>query len=140
MAKSYRKERLNESIKELLSELILSRVKDPRVGLVTITGVEVSADLDTAKVFYSVLGEEEDRIESKEGLKSAKNFLRKTISRELKLRNTPDFIFIYDDGLDRSFLLSRSSLRARLKARARCGNRAQAMSLPLENSHEPVRQ
>lgn len=108
MAKSYRKERLNESIKELLSELILNQVKDPRVGLVTITGVEVSADLVTAKVYFSVLGEEEDRAESKEGLESAKNFLRKTISRELKLRNTPDFRFIYDDGLDRSFEIEKA--------------------------------
>jgi len=102
MAKSYRKERLNESIKELLSELILSRIKDPRVGFVTITGVEVSKDLVTAKVFYTVLGNDDERDESKQGLESAKNFLRKTISGELKLRNTPDFRFIYDNSLDRS--------------------------------------
>lgn len=102
MSKSYRKERLNESIKELLSELILARIKDPRVGFVTITGVEVSRDLVTAKVFYTVMGSDDERDESREGLESAKNFLRKTISRELKLRNTPEFRFIYDDSLDRS--------------------------------------
>jgi len=102
MAKSFRKERLNESIKELLSELILTRIKDPRVGFVTITGVEVARDLVTAKVFYTVMGDEDERKDSKEGLESAKNFLRKTISRELKLRNTPDFRFMYDDTLDRS--------------------------------------
>ena len=103
MARSYRKERLNESIKELLGELILNRIKDPRVGLVTITGVEVSPDLATAKVYYSVMGDEDQRQESKDGLLSAKNFLRKVVSRELKLKNTPDFRFIYDDTLDRSF-------------------------------------
>jgi len=102
MAKSYRRERLNESIKELLGELILSRVKDPRVGFVTITGVEVDRDLDTAKVFFSVMGGDSERAESKEGLESAKNFLRKTVGRELKLRNTPDLRFVYDDSLDRS--------------------------------------
>jgi ribosome-binding factor A len=102
MAKSYRKERLNESIKELLGELILSRIKDPRVGLVTITGVDVAADLTTAKVYYSVMGSEEERADSKAGLESAKNFMRKTVSRELKLRNTPEFVFVYDDALDRS--------------------------------------
>ncbi|MCK5406783.1 MAG: 30S ribosome-binding factor RbfA [Candidatus Krumholzibacteria bacterium] len=102
MARSYRKERLNESIKELLGELILSRVKDPRVGLVTITGVEVARDLETAKVFFTVMGGESEREESKEGLESAKNYLRKTVGRELKMRNTPDLRFIYDDSLDRS--------------------------------------
>jgi ribosome-binding factor A len=102
MARSYRKERLNESIKELLGELILSRIKDPRVGFVTITGVEVARDLVSAKVYFTVMGGESEREESKQGLESAKNFLRKTIARELKLRNAPDFRFVYDDSLDRS--------------------------------------
>lgn len=102
MGKSYRKERLNESIKELLGELILERVKDPRVGFVTITSVTVSADLTSARVYFSVMGGEEQRDESKKGLLSAKNFLRKTVGRELKLRSAPDFRFIYDDTLDRS--------------------------------------
>ncbi|MEE9269290.1 MAG: 30S ribosome-binding factor RbfA [Candidatus Krumholzibacteria bacterium] len=102
MAKSYRKERLNESIKELLGELILNRIKDPRIGLVTITSVSVSADLTSARVYFSVLGGEEQRDESRQGLISAKNFLRKVVGRELKLRNTPDFRFVYDDTLDRS--------------------------------------
>lgn len=102
MARSYRKERLNESIKELLGELILNRIKDPRVGLVTITGVEVARDLVTAKVFFTVMGGENERTESKQGLESAKNFLRKVVGRELKLRNTPDLRFVYDESLDRS--------------------------------------
>jgi ribosome-binding factor A len=102
MARSYRKERLNESIKELLGELLLSRIKDPRVGLVTITGVEVARDLVSAKVFFTVMGGETERAESEQGLESAKNFLRKAVGRELKLRNAPDFRFVYDDSLDRS--------------------------------------
>lgn len=105
MAKSYRRERLNESIKELLGELILTRIKDPRVGLVTITGVDVARDFTTAKVYFTVMGGDEEREESKKGLESAKNFLRKTIGRELKLRNTPDFRFVYDDSLDRSMVI-----------------------------------
>jgi ribosome-binding factor A len=102
MAKSFRRERLNASIKELLSELIVSRIKDPRVGFVTITGVDVAQDLVVAKVYFSVMGGEEEKADSKKGLESAKNFLRKAVGRELKLRNAPDFRFIYDDGLDRS--------------------------------------
>jgi ribosome-binding factor A len=102
MAKSYRIERLNGSIKALLGELIESSVKDPRVGFVTVTAVEVSNDLETAKVYYTVLGDDDEREESKHGLMSAKNFLRKTIGRELKLKNAPDLRFVYDDTLDRS--------------------------------------
>ena len=105
MAKSFRIERLNESIKELLSELITRSVKDPRVGFVTINSVDVARDLEVAKVYYTVLGEDEEREESRQGLISAKNFLRKTVGRELKLRNAPDLRFIYDDTLDRSVKL-----------------------------------
>lgn len=102
MSKSYRKERLNESIKELLSELLMREVKDPRVGFVTVTAVQVTIDLEVAKVYYSVMGSDEDRDASKQGLESAKSFLRKTVGRELKLRNSPELRFIYDDTLDRA--------------------------------------
>lgn len=103
MGKSFRKERLNESIKELLGEIILNRTKDPRIGLVTITSVRVAQDLSSARVYYTVMGGDGDRVESRKGLESAKNFLRKTVSRELKLRTTPDLHFVYDDTLDKSF-------------------------------------
>jgi ribosome-binding factor A len=102
MARSYRKERLNESLKELLGELVLTQIKDPRVGLVTITDVDVARDLETAKVYYTVMGDDEQRAASRKGLISAKNFLRQAVGRELKMRNTPDLLFVYDDSLDRS--------------------------------------
>jgi len=113
MTKSYRQERLNESIKELLSELIEKSMKDPRVGFVTITGVEVAKDLTSAKVFYSVLGDADARKSSSEGLKSARNFLRKEVGRELKLRNAPELRFIYDDTLDRSMAIEESLRKIR---------------------------
>jgi len=102
MAKSYRKERLNESIKEMLSELVLTGVRDPRVGLVTITAVDVAADYESAKVYYTVLGGEAEREESRNGLESAKSYLRKTIARNLKVHSAPELRFVYDDTLDRS--------------------------------------
>jgi ribosome-binding factor A len=82
--------------------LILSSVKDPRVGFVTITEVDVARDLETAKVYYSVMGDDEEREQSRQGLISAKRFLRKSVGAELKLKNSPDLRFIYDDSLDRS--------------------------------------
>ena len=108
MPKSYRKERLNERLKELLGELILRRIKDPRIGLVTITSASVAPDLTTAKVYFSVMGDESARAETRKGLESAKGFLRKTIGRELKLRQVPDLRFVYDDSLDRAMRIERA--------------------------------
>ena len=108
MPKSYRKERLNERLKELIGELILRRIKDPRIGLVTITSARVAPDLTMAKVYFSVMGDESARAETKEGLESAKGFLRRTIGRELKLRQVPDLRFVYDDSLDRAMRIERA--------------------------------
>jgi len=102
VARSYRKEKLNERIKELIGEVLLNRVKDPRVGLVTITSVTVAPDLATAKVYFTVMGDETVRAETRKGLDSAKSFLRKTVANELKLRQVPELRFVYDDTLDRA--------------------------------------
>lgn len=108
MSKSYRIERLNESIKEILSELLLTHIKDPRVGLVTVTAVRVSGDLSVAKVHYSVMGDEEGRRETEKGLRSARAFMRKTIANELQMRSAPELRFVYDDSLDRSLAIEKA--------------------------------
>jgi ribosome-binding factor A len=105
MVKSFRLERLNESVKELLCELLLNGIKDPRVGFVTITSVKIAPDLLTAKVYFSVMGDDDEKLESRRGLESAKNFMRKTVSKELKLRHVPDFKFVYDDSLDKAIAI-----------------------------------
>jgi ribosome-binding factor A len=105
MAKSYRIERINETIREILSELLLKQIKDPRVGMVTITSVRVTNDLSVAKVHFSVMGGEARRAETEKGLASARNFMRNTIGRELKIRNAPELRFIYDDSLDKSLAI-----------------------------------
>jgi ribosome-binding factor A len=102
MARSYRKERLGERIKELIGELVLSKTKDPRIGLVTITSVRVAPDYSTAKVYFTVMGDDAARAETRKGLESARNFLKKTLGQELKLRQVPDLRFEYDDALDRA--------------------------------------
>lgn len=102
MAKSYRIERVNETIKEIIGGLILNGIKDPRVGLVSITAVRASGDLAFARVCYSVMGDEEARGRSHEGLVSATSFIRKVIAKELKVRTPPELIFEYDDSLDRA--------------------------------------
>jgi ribosome-binding factor A len=89
-------------MKELIGELVLSRIKDPRIGLVTITSVSVAPDFATAKVYFTVMGDDAARAETRKGLESARNFLRKTVGHELKLRQTPELRFEYDETLDRA--------------------------------------
>ena len=102
MAKSFRIERINETIKELISELLLSEIKDPRVGFVTITAVRVANDMSVARVHYSVMGDESERAACRKGLVSARSFLRSEIAKGLKLRIAPELRFVYDDSLDKS--------------------------------------
>ncbi|MBN2169029.1 MAG: 30S ribosome-binding factor RbfA [Actinobacteria bacterium] len=91
---SRRIDRVEEACKEELSELLQKEVKDPRVGFVTITRVKVSPDLRYAKVYVSVLGEEEEAEQSLEGLNSAKGFLKGKLGKHLRLKNLPDIEFV----------------------------------------------
>jgi len=99
----YRIERINEIIKEVLSEIILTEVKDPRVGLVTIVGVRVAKDLSTAKVHFSVLGDTAQREVSMKILKGASGFMRHAIADAIDVQHAPELRWIYDDSLDRAF-------------------------------------
>jgi ribosome-binding factor A len=105
---SHRIERVNVTIKEILSELLLDQIKDPRVGLVTITSVKVSSDFSSAKVHFTVMGDEASRADTERGLRSAKNFMRKTVADELKLHHAPDLKFVYDDSLDRAMRIEKA--------------------------------
>jgi ribosome-binding factor A len=98
--------RVNESLREVLSEG-LGDLNDPRIGLVTITGVETSPDLRSARVFVSVLGSERKRAESIEGLQAAHGVLQSRIGRELRLKRTPQLAFEYDPSVVRGVEMSR---------------------------------
>lgn len=100
---NYRIERVNEVIKEVLSELVLNEVKDPRVGLVTIVGVRVTNDLASAKVLFSVMGDEAQRAATLKILKGASNFMRRVLVRQLDVKVAPELRWVYDDSLDRAF-------------------------------------
>lgn len=96
-----RTDRVGHLIQMELSQLILHRVKDPRLGFVTITHVNVTPDLRSACVFFSALGDEKARKESQIALEKAAGFLQKEIGVALQLRYTPRLRFEYDDSLDR---------------------------------------
>jgi ribosome-binding factor A len=104
MKKSHHRiERVNAVIKEILSEIILNDVKDPRVGLVTVTGVTTAADLSAARVHFSVMGDEAQRQVSLKILRGASGYMRHSIARELDLKVAPELRWVYDDSLDRAF-------------------------------------
>ncbi len=91
-----RTERVAALLQAALAELLLREVKDPRVSLVTVTGVDLSPDLKHAHVFVSVLGDDEARTRSLEGLTSARAYLQAQVGRRLALRFTPELRFALD--------------------------------------------
>lgn len=97
-----RADRIGELVKEELGRLILMRVKDPRMGFVTITHVKMSADLRHARVMYSVMAKDTVADRTSEALESARGFLQHEIANRLKLRLTPVLKFDLDTSLDQS--------------------------------------
>jgi ribosome-binding factor A len=96
----HRPERLGELIRQTVAAFLTGSVRDPRIGFVTVTGVGVSADLGHATIRVSIMGTEEERARSLEGLTSAARFLRSQLSRELDLRTSPELHFELDRGLE----------------------------------------
>lgn len=105
---SLRTSRVNELLREEISDLILREVKDPRVseGLVTITEIRVSPDLRHATVFVSHLGTEIERKHALEGLQNAAPFLHRELLHRLKMRNVPELVFRFDPSIERGARLS----------------------------------
>jgi ribosome-binding factor A len=97
---SHRPERLGELIRQTIAGYLTEHVRDPRIGFVTVTGVDVTPDLAHARVRVSVMGTDEEREKTLEGLSSAARFLRARLSSELKLRTSPELRFELDRGLD----------------------------------------
>ncbi len=92
--------RVNAAVREVLSEAV-GELKDPRIGFVTVTAVETSADLRHAVVFVSVLGSERKREKTVEGLQAAHGLLQARIARELRMKWTPQLTFEYDPSVER---------------------------------------
>jgi ribosome-binding factor A len=95
-----RSEKVGEAIHEIVSELIIKGLKDPRIGFVTITGVKVTDDLRAAKVFFSVVGSEEERLATEKGLNSAARFIRNEVGKNLRMRYVPEILFRYDEAIE----------------------------------------
>jgi ribosome-binding factor A len=92
--------RVNESVRQVLSEAV-GELKDPRIGFVTVTGVETSPDLRHARVYVSVFGPEESRRDSLAGLEAAHGVLQSRLASELRMKRTPQLAFEYDSTVER---------------------------------------
>jgi ribosome-binding factor A len=99
--------RVNEVIRQVLGDVIARDLKDPRIGFVTVTDVDTSPDLRTARVYVSVLGGESERDQALAGLRSSHGFLQGKIAAELRMKRTPTLTFHYDDSIDRGVRISR---------------------------------
>ena len=103
---SERMRRVNEAVRSVVAEAVRD-LKDPRIGLVTVTGVVVTPDLGEATVFVSVFGNEKVRRATLQGLASAHGVLQARINRELSLRRTPTLAFTYDDTVERGVRMTK---------------------------------
>ncbi len=97
-----RMRRVDEAMREVLSDAITQDLKDPRIGFVTVTAVDTSPDLRHARVFVSVLGDDSQRKLTMAGLRSAHGFLQRRVAGELRTKNTPTLEFAYDDTAERA--------------------------------------
>lgn len=103
---SERMRRVNESVRQVLAEA-LPELKDPRLGLVTVTGVKTAPDLRHATVFVSVLGSSRKRRASLDGLEAAHGVLQSRLARELRMKRTPQLTFEYDPTVERGVRMTR---------------------------------
>ena len=102
-----RPERIASEMREIISQVISGEIKDPRIGFVTITRIEVTPDLRNAKVYFSSLGDKKEKEYAAEGLNSAAGYIRKSLSEKMRMKFTPELIFRLDESAEYSIHLSR---------------------------------
>ncbi|MCP4633382.1 MAG: 30S ribosome-binding factor RbfA [candidate division Zixibacteria bacterium] len=101
--KFHRPDRVADQILRDASEILQREAKDPKLGFVTFSRVEISKDLKYAKIYYTVLGSDKEIRDSKTALSRCRTFIQSKVGKRLGLRNTPELKFIFDSGLDHSF-------------------------------------
>lgn len=102
-----RARRIGDQIQRELAEIVRNELRDPRVGMITFTGVEVTPDFAHAKVFFTMLGDDSEREETLRGLRRAAGFMRSLLGRRIKIHNTPELHFEFDESVERGVRLSK---------------------------------
>ncbi len=98
----HRTERVADALRAAIADLLAREIKDPRIGMVTLTGVDMSPDLKHARVFFSCLGDDAAHQRALAGLRSASGYIKAHAARQLKLRYTPEITFVFDPSLERA--------------------------------------
>ena len=101
-----RMRRVNEAVREVVSARLAEGLRDPRIGFVTVTSVDTSTDLRQARVYVSVLGDDEQRADTMAGLESAHGVLQQAVGTELRMKHTPALQFVFDESIDRGMRIS----------------------------------
>ncbi|MHB9093350.1 MAG: 30S ribosome-binding factor RbfA [Eubacteriales bacterium] len=97
---SHRSNRVAEEIKKEVTQMLRDEIKDPRIGFITVTGVEVTPDIRYAKVFISIYGDDDAKAQSLEALAKAKGFVRSELGKRMRLRYTPEITFKFDPSIE----------------------------------------
>ena len=105
MMEGKHKARVEETIRQLVAELLMRKVKDPRVSDVSVLRVEAASDYSVAKIYYNIIGGSEDLEDVEKGLKSCRGFIRSNLKKHIRIRTIPELVFIYDSSLDRAMAL-----------------------------------
>lgn len=98
-----RSDKVAEAVHELVSQLLVKGLKDPRIGFITITGVKVTDDNRLATVYFTVIGSDAEKIATEAGLNSARGFIRKEMGKTIRMRYTPDIAFKYDQSVEHGY-------------------------------------
>lgn len=99
--KTQRTQRVGDLMRREIGEIIDRKLKDPRIGMVTVTGVSVTPDLRYARVYFTVLGEQEELQQARDGLESARTFIQGEVGRRIRIKYTPELSFHFDESLQR---------------------------------------
>ena len=100
MMRVKRSTKVADLIRKEVSQIFIRELKDPRIGFITVTKVDVSDDLRIAKIYYSVFGGTAEREESYRGLESAKGYIKRELGRRVKLKYMPEIMFVFDESLE----------------------------------------
>jgi ribosome-binding factor A len=132
MGQGSRPERIGEEIRQEVSQLLARDVRDPGIGFITLTRVTVSPDLQIARVYYTELGDEKTRKDTKRALERVTPFLRRHIGQRIRLRRVPEIVFHFDAGVENQERIERIllDLEAERRERGPIGDEAAAPDAP----------
>ncbi|HLI69789.1 MAG TPA: 30S ribosome-binding factor RbfA [Ktedonobacteraceae bacterium] len=136
MPNPHRQEKLGEQIAVEVSDLLRTRVKDPRVGFASITHVEVSGDLRHAKIYVSVMGESEEKQNTIEALRHATGFIRRELAGRLTVRFMPEIVFKLDNSIEQGAHVL--GLIRKLVPESASGQAAESGNIQAQNNHEVI--